>query len=233
MFWLQRVSLQIVLLFGPFVGKERVRACITLLRDCSVMPGQKHMTWSVFAKRIEAFLLSSDFQTVFKNFQIHMMNLSTMLIWLTYMIVVDTLFKDFEGSQQAEYWISFMEMVEILTQSTHVIRTSNWTEFKSSLNLMLPWMWIYDNDTYGRHLLDFTAVLDQAAFKEYGMLRTQWLENHSCVALDIWIEPTMNKGSKLISKLKSGWLAIPNNEKQLLSKTRNSKHQNFSTRELQ
>ena len=114
-----------------------------------------------------------------------MMNLSrpTILIWLTYMIVVDTLFKDFEGSQQAEYWISFMEMVEIQTQSTHVIRTSNWTEFKSSLNLMLPWMWIYDNDTYGRHPPDFTAVLDtlpedQAAIKEYGMLRTQWLENH-------------------------------------------------------
>jgi len=34
---------------------------------------------------------------------------------------------------------------------------------------------------------------------------------YSCVALDIWIESTMNKGSKL----KSGWLAILNNEKQL------------------
>ena len=40
---------------------------------------------------------------------------------------------------------------------------------------------------------------------------------YSCVALDIWIESTMNKGSKL----KSDWLAILNNDKQLLSNTRN------------
>ena len=39
----------------------------------------------------------------------------------------------------------------------------------------------------------------------------------SCVALDIWIESTMNKGSKL----KSGWLTFVNNEKQLLSSTQN------------
>jgi len=32
---------------------------------------------------------------------------------------------------------------------------------------------------------------------------------YSCVALDIWIESTMNKGSKL----KSDWMAILNNDK--------------------
>ena len=40
---------------------------------------------------------------------------------------------------------------------------------------------------------------------------------YSCVALDLWIESTMNKGSKL----KNGWLAILNNEKQLESNVRN------------
>ena len=40
---------------------------------------------------------------------------------------------------------------------------------------------------------------------------------YSCVALDILIESTMNKGSKL----KLGWLAIHNNEKQMSSSIRN------------
>ena len=40
---------------------------------------------------------------------------------------------------------------------------------------------------------------------------------YSCIALDMWIETSMNKGSKL----KAGWLAILSNEKQLLSNIRN------------
>ena len=40
---------------------------------------------------------------------------------------------------------------------------------------------------------------------------------YSCIALDMWIETTMNKGSKL----KEVWLAILSNEKHLLSNTRN------------
>jgi len=88
---------------------------------------------------------------------------------------------------------------------------------------MLPWMQIYDNDKYGWHLPDFIGVLDNlpvehAAFMEDGMFAQSMTGNpYSCVALDIWIESTMNKGSKL----KSGWLAILNSEKQLLSNTRN------------
>ena len=128
---------------------------------------------------------------------------------------------DFEGASLAEYWVSFMEMVEILTQNIHAVRTSNWIEFKSSLKLMLPWMKIYDNDKYGRHLPDFTAVLDtlpvdQAAFMEDAMFAQSMTGNpFSCVAVNLRIESTMNKGSKL----KSGWLAILNNEKHILSNT--------------
>lgn len=96
-------------------------------------------------------------------------------------------------------------------------------EFRSSLKLMLPWMQIYDKDIYGRNLPDFIAVLDslphtQAQFMESGMFAQSMTgKPYSCVALDIWMESTINKGSKL----KSGWLAILKNEKQLLSNTRN------------
>ena len=115
---------------------------------------------------------------------------------------------DFEGASLAEYWVSFMEMVEILTQNIHAVRTSYWIEFKSSLKLMLSWMKIYDNDNYGRYLPDFSVVLDtlpvdQAILTEERMFAQSMTGNpYSCVALDIWIESTMNKGSKL----KSGWL---------------------------
>jgi len=61
--------------------------------------------------------------------------------------LTETLFKDFEGPALAEYWVTGMKMVEILTHNIHSLRTSNWTEFKSSLKLMLPWMQIFDNDS--------------------------------------------------------------------------------------
>ncbi len=84
-------------------------------------------------------------------------------------------------------------------------------------------MQIYDNNKYGRHLPDFLTVLDtlpvdQAAFIEIGML-AQSIDGktYSCIALDIWIKSTINKGSKLMP----GWLTILNNEKQLISNTQN------------
>lgn len=67
-----------------------------------------------------------------------------------------------------------MEMVEVLTQNIHAIRTSNWTEFKSSLKLMLPLMQIYDNDKYGRHLPDFTAVLDTLPVDQAAFMESAW-----------------------------------------------------------
>jgi len=62
---------------------------------------------------------------------------------------------------------------------------------------------------------DFRAVLEsiphvQADFMESGIFTHSMTgKPYKCVALDTWIKSTMNKGSKL----KSGWLAILNNEK--------------------
>jgi len=55
-----------------------------------------------------------------------------------------------------------------------------------------------------------TLPTEQAAFMEDSMFAQSMTRNpYSCVALDIWIESTMNKGSKL----KSDWMAILNNDK--------------------
>lgn len=119
-------------------------------------------------------------------------------------------------------FISFMEMVEILTQNIHACRTRNWKEFKLPLQQMLSWLKVYGTSNYGRHLLYFTVAIDnltpeQEAFVESGMFAQSMSGNpYSCVALYIWTESIMNKGSKL----KTCWLVILNNEKQLTN-TRN------------
>ena len=142
--------------------------------------------------------------------------------------LVNSLFTGMEQSPKAQYWLSFLEMVEVLTQNIYAIRTQKWEDFKASLWMLLPWLQIYDNDRYGRHLPDFCAMLDnlpadQETYFANGMFAQSMTgKPYSCLALDIWIETTMNKGSKL----KSGWLAILRNEKQLLSHTRNTNNVN-------
>lgn len=187
------------------------------------------LVYSALDKRLEGYILSEEIQASLSKLRcsVDQQELNDAHAELEnnadLKVLVDSLFQNFDGAPHAEFWISFLEMVEILTQNIHSIRTRNWLEFKSSLKLMLPWMHIYDNDRYGRHLPDFIAVLEslpqiQADFMESGMFAHSMTgKPYSCVALDIWIESTMNKGSKL----KSGWLAILKNEKQLLSNTRN------------
>lgn len=63
----------------------------------------------------------------------------------------------------------------------------------------------YDNDRYGCYRPDCTAALDnlpddEAAVIDCGMLAQSMTDKpYTCVALDIWIVSTMNKGSKLKS----------------------------------
>ena len=86
----------------------------------------------------------------------------------------------------------------------------------------MPWLQIYDSDRYGRHFHDFCAMLDdqpadpETYFANDFFAQSMTGKPYSCLALDIWIEITMNKDSKL----KSGWLAILKNMKQLFSHTR-------------
>eukprot|EP00794_Sanderia_malayensis_P000931 gene931-241_t len=127
-------------------------------------------------------------------------------------------------SHMAKYWLSFLEMVEILMQNIHALRTQNWEEFKISLRSMLPWMQIYDNNKYGRWLVKFwlqmSCLPEEKAQYLYQGLFAQSMTGkpYSCLPLDLWIEMTMNKGSKM----KAGWKRILQNEKMLMIHTRNA-----------
>ena len=76
--------------------------------------------------------------------------------------------------------MSFMEMVEILTLNIHAIRTRNWSEFKSSLKFMFPWMQVYDNDRYGRYLPGFTAMLDTLPTEQDTFIESRAGADYDC-----------------------------------------------------
>ena len=80
----------------------------------------------------------------------------------------------------------------------------------------------YVNNRYGRWLPDFWAMLTALPVDQVALFRTDFTEfitgnPYSNMAWDMWIECTMNKGSNM----KSGWLSILQNEKQLLVHSRN------------
>ena len=61
------------------------------------------------------------------------------------------------STPMAEYWLSFMYMVEILIMNIHSIKLRNWEHFKDSLRLMIPWLQIYDKIHCGKWLRNFWA----------------------------------------------------------------------------
>ena len=106
-------------------------------------------------------------------------------------------------------------------QNVYAVHVCNWNEYVSPLCAMLPWMVAYENNRYGRWLPDFWTMLTALPFDQVAFLRTDFTQSitgnpYSNMAWDMWIECTMDKGSKM----KSGWLTILQNGKQLLVHSR-------------
>ncbi len=133
-----------------------------------------------------------------------------------------SMFEEVEESDMANYWTEFMTMVEILMMNVHVIHTCNWDEYLTSLQKMMPWLVIYDQTNYGRWLPHFWALsalpAEQTQFLSSNFSQSMTGNPYSSIPWDLWIEMTMNKGSKM----KAGWLSILRNEKQLMANTRNT-----------
>ena len=50
------------------------------------------------------------------------------------------------------FWLSYLEMVEILFLHYHSMQDQNWEEYLLSMRLMMPWISAYDSMYYGHHL---------------------------------------------------------------------------------
>ena len=116
----------------------------------------------------------------------------------------------------AEYWLTFMEMVEILVMNIHSPKTKNWIQFKQSIRLMIPWLQIYDKVHYGKWLPEFwseTISLPHEIDIHMPSIFSHSITGkpYSSIPTDLWIEMAMNKGSKM----KAGWQRILANEKML------------------
>ena len=136
--------------------------------------------------------------------------------------LVESIFRNADGSDMADYWRDFLLMTDALIQSVHAVHAVNLEEYINSLRSMLPWMVAYDKINYGRWLPDFWAMLTSLPTNQLDFLKANFAQSitgnpYSSLAWDMWIECTMNKGSKM----KSGWLSILKNEKQLLVHSRN------------
>ena len=111
-------------------------------------------------------------------------------------------YKIIEGynSPMTSYWLSFMEMVEILVMNIHAIKIQDWDMFLASIRLMVPWIQVYDNNKYGKWLVEFWLEMSNLPDSkvEYlkGGLFAQSITGkpYTCLPLDLWIEVTMNKG---------------------------------------
>eukprot|EP00112_Aurelia_sp_Birch-Aquarium-sp1_P005737 Seg165.6 transcript_id=Seg165.6/GoldUCD/mRNA.D3Y31 product="hypothetical protein" protein_id=Seg165.6/GoldUCD/D3Y31 len=126
-------------------------------------------------------------------------------------------------SRMAKYWLSFLQMVEILMQNIHAQRSRNWEEFKISLRSLFA-LQMYNNNKYGRWPVEFwlemSCLPEEKAQYLYQGLFAQSMTGkpYSCLPLDLWIEMTMNKGSKM----KAGWKKILKNEQMLLIHAHNA-----------
>ena len=111
-----------------------------------------------------------------------------------------------ENSPMGDYWLSFMYMVEVLSMNIHSLKTQNWHLFKDSLRLMIPWLQIYDKVHYGKWLPEFWAEISTLSTSIDLYMKSIFSHSitgqpYSSIGSDLWIELTMNKGSKM----KAGW----------------------------
>ncbi|KAG1654985.1 hypothetical protein GQR58_024759 [Nymphon striatum] len=126
-------------------------------------------------------------------------------------------------TDMGDYWLSFLEMTDPLAQNVHACHTQQYYEYVSSSYEMFPGLMAYNNHEYGRHLPDFWAMLnnlseDQSRYFSLHFAQSQTGLPYSCQPMDLWIEVTMNLGSKL----KAGWLQLLQDDKQLFSTIRNA-----------
>ena len=120
-------------------------------------------------------------------------------------------------SLMVSFWLSYLEMVEILFLQYHSIRAKNWEKYLLSMRLIMPWMAAYDSIHYGCYLPLYWSSMkvlpaDKTSFMKAGMFTASLTRKpFSGFLNDQWIETTMNKGSKM----KGGWIGITQNEEAL------------------
>ncbi len=106
------------------------------------------------------------------------------------------------GIDMVDFWLTFLEMPDILLQNIDACHSNNVSEYLSSTYDMLHGLMAYNNHGYGRWLPDFWAMLSSLSSDRITFLLIYFSQSmtglpYSCQPLDLWIETTMNLNSKL------------------------------------
>ena len=107
------------------------------------------------------------------------------------------------SSEMVTYWLSFMNTVEVLMMNIHSLKLQDCEMFKASLQMMILWMQIYGNNNYAKwrdeFWLEISTLLGEinANMKHDLFAQSITGKPYTCLPLDLWIEMTMNKGSKM------------------------------------
>ena len=121
-----------------------------------------------------------------------------------------------------DYWLSFMEMSDILLQNVDACHVGNFDEYLLSTHDMLPGLLAYNNHHYGRWLPDYWAAMSSLPYEKKQFFIEHFSQSmtglpYSCQPMDLWIEVTMNLNSKLKSRVQ-----LLQNDEQLFCTTRNA-----------
>ena len=57
-----------------------------------------------------------------------------------------------EKSELSKFWLSFLDMIEILLHLNFAIRTGHWDLYVEAVNGAFPWFFAYDRQNYSRYL---------------------------------------------------------------------------------
>ena len=98
--------------------------------------------------------------------------------------------------------LSIMSVIEILSMIIVSLRTKEWDNFLSSIRLTMPWMMVYDHTNYSRWLPVFWIEMSSLPQEHCQIIKEMFSQSFTGNAYyslppDLWIECTMNKGSKL------------------------------------
>ena len=124
--------------------------------------------------------------------------------------LITGIFPSVTMSDMVEYWKDFSSMCDVLFLSIHANHCTNaFQDLIDSRRVILPWLTIYDKNLYSHWLIYFWPLLtnlsgDRESFLEENYAHSLTGNLYSGMFLDMIIEVTMNKGSKL----KSRWLSI-------------------------
>ena len=111
-----------------------------------------------------------------------------------------------QKSTMTKFWLSFLEMIEVLLNLIYATRLGKWDPYIETIRSILPWCFAYDRQNYSRYLtahyydLVFLNINHPEIYTEFqnGNFSIQISSNNpfSRMEMDKVIETTINKDTK-------------------------------------